>query len=109
MNTLDGNTPVVWGNVTARDPKRLPVHHVEVKPYGTGPRARFPYGIRRDPVSGTLEDQLRASVEMMERERLLAALHHLGSQLAGYVSRHPEAQLSSDLLDQAADALEDAK
>ena len=109
MNTLDGNTPVMWGNVTAeREAKRLPAHHLEVKPYGTGPRARFPYGVRRDAVSGTLEDQLRASLALAEREALAVAMTHLASQLAGYADRHPEATRALDLLDEACDALREA-
>lgn len=79
----------------------------QVRPYGTGPRARFPYGVR-DAVSGTLEDQLRASIDIAERESLAVAMTHLASQMAGYADRHPEATRALDLLDEACDALREA-
>ena len=80
----------------------------QVRPYGTGPRARFPYGVRRDAVSGTLEDQLRASIDIAERESLVVQMTHLASLLAGYADRHPEATRALDLLDEACDALREA-
>lgn len=80
----------------------------DVKPYGTGPRVRFPYGIRREP-GGTLEDQLRASLNVTERESLINDMTRLANRLAGYADRNKGAQRALDLFDEACDALREAE
>ena len=52
----------------------------QVRPYGTGPRARFPYGVR--PVTGTLEEQLQASLDAIERAKLIDEMTRLSNRLA---------------------------
>ncbi len=78
----------------------------QVRPYGTGPRARFPYGVR--PVTGTLEEQLQASLDAIERAKLIDEMTRLSNRLASYAGRHAEASSALDMLDGACDALREA-